>query len=467
MIRGLVAATALAALAPAGSSTAQSVGPAALSTERQVTLMFDGRGVLLPSSAAARASLPAAAADRTDVFVLSHGWHNDARSAECRYQPQIKGIAEALPPSTRRLFVKIVWPSAMYPLPQDGCGAQATRPFFADQKERSAPDEVRMWAQAAFPAAARTRRFNGDVERLTAIMNLDAGAPGARSARTREAATILVGWRDAADGPAIARAPSVDGPGERAFAATVDQVVTAFDAIQNARFEQSLWTVVPSIAEVFSFWTMKSRAGVVGSTGVHDVLTDLAAQLPSSTRIHLVGHSFGGKLLAAAVVGRPGVEPNVVASLTILQGAFSHFAFSTADELRALGVQTSVGGAYADVLQRRLATVLAVTHSEQDRENQRWYPLAVQLSRDAFERPVPLYAALGARGLEGPSGVPVRLREDYLAARYSPSRPRVFDVDASGVILGHTDIMESKVFRMIADVVAVATRSRAAATQKQ
>jgi hypothetical protein len=466
--RGRTAATALAALLAARLGASQVVAPRApAGAERQVTLSFNERGILDPLSAASRGSLASLAAGSTDVFILTHGWRNDAASADCRYQLQIQGISAALPAAARPVFVKIMWPSAMFPIIHDGCGTAPSRPFFADQEEHAVTSDVRIWAAAAFPAAARSRRFDGDVERLSQLLNTGGAGQDARSARVREAAAILVRWRDDADGPASTRAQGIDGPGERAAARTVDEVVTQYETIQSARPGRAPWSIVPSIAEVFSFWTMKARAGTVGSTGVHDVLREIAATLPPAARLHLVGHSFGGKLLAAALVGRPGVEPASVETLTVLQGALSHFAFSTAEQIRRLDVPTDTGGAYADVLLKKLAAVVAVTYSQQDRENQRWYPLGTMLPQDAFERGVPVYAALGARGMEGPASVAVTLREESVAARYSPSRPRIFNIDASGVVLGHSDVTQPGVYRIVADVVAVARRARASEAQNK
>jgi hypothetical protein len=464
-VRATMLALAVVAARPADAQLSASRAP--VTAARQVTLRFDERGALDPSSAPDHASLAALAAGSTDVFVLSHGWRNDEASADCRYQQQIQGITVELPASARPLFIKIMWPSAMYPVIHDGCGAPPNRPYFADQQERAPSSEVRQWARAAFPAAARARRFDGEVERLTALLNAGVDAPAAASPRTREAAAILIRWRDDADGAIAERSSAIDGPGERAPARTADDVVAAYEAIQHARPQRAPWSVVPSIAEVFSFWTMKARAGVVGSAGVHDVLRELAASMPSSTRLHLVGHSFGGKLLAAALVGRPGAQPVSAESLTILQGALSHFAFSTAAQIRALDVATEIGGAYAEVLTKKLAAVVAVTYSQQDRDNQRWYPLGTLLSQDAFEKGVPVYAALGARGLEGAPSVAVALREESVAARYSPARPRIFNIDASGVVMGHSDVTQPRVYRIVADVVAVANRARIAESQKK
>ena len=202
------------------------------------------------------------------------------------------------------------------------------------------------------------------------------------------------------------------------------------------RFNALTWF---DFLEVFSFWTMKDRGGVIGSRGVSPLVQALRPLRDRGIRIHLVGHSFGGKLLSAAVSG--GTAPNTVDSLVLLQCAMSHLALSTHDQIRSIGLDLPGEGAYAPILRDRLASVVVATYSAQDVDNRRWYPLGVRVAGDALEAAaVPVYAAIGARGVDGPPVVPVVLRDEPLPWNEPPGSLRVFNVDASDVILGHSDI---------------------------
>jgi hypothetical protein len=128
---------------------------------------------------------------------------------------------------------------------------------------------------------------------------------------------------------------------------------------------------------VFTFWTMKARSAVVGAQGVYPFLKQVKqtrAQHP--LRIHLLGHSFGAKLLTSAVysasqeaLGNPFVD-----TLVLLLGAFSKFAFST----RTPAVQQGLPAGYAAVVTEHLvANPLVAIYSQYDLANLLFYPLGM------------------------------------------------------------------------------------------
>lgn len=81
-----------------------------------------------------------------------------------------------------------------------------------------------------------------------------------------------------------------------------------------------------------TYWEMKNRAGVVGKAGLGPLLAGIHAAAPAM-RVHLIGHSFGARLVSYALAGLPGGltgAASPVKSLFLIQGAFSHFAFAEA-----------------------------------------------------------------------------------------------------------------------------------------
>jgi pimeloyl-ACP methyl ester carboxylesterase len=98
---------------------------------------------------------------------------------------------------------------------------------------------------------------------------------------------------------------------------------------------------------------MKARAGTVGQQGLGPLLGDLAGRRPG-LRVHLIGHSFGGRLVSFTLAGLPAGKPSPVASLTLLEGAFSHFAFAA-----SLPQDTGRGGALNGMAARVNGPLLA------------------------------------------------------------------------------------------------------------
>src|SRR5260221_5945520 len=72
---------------------------------------------------------------------------------------------------------------------------------------------------------------------------------------------------------------------------------------------------------------MKDRAGTVGRTGVYQVLREVRDDCPS-LKVHIAGHSFGGRVVTAATDGPTGTPPIKPETMTLLQAAFSHNGFA-------------------------------------------------------------------------------------------------------------------------------------------
>ena len=72
---------------------------------------------------------------------------------------------------------------------------------------------------------------------------------------------------------------------------------------------------------------MKDRSGVVGALDVAPAVRELHKSCPD-VRIHLVGHSLGGRLMAGCAKALGEAPRLQVDSLMLLEAAFSHFGFS-------------------------------------------------------------------------------------------------------------------------------------------
>ncbi|WP_342669396.1 hypothetical protein [Streptomyces katrae] len=146
---------------------------------------------------------------------------------------------------------------------------------------------------------------------------------------------------------------------------------------------------------------MKKRAGVVGEHGLGPLLTDLAGRRPA-LRFHLIGHSFGARVVSFSLRAVPAGARHVK-SLTLLQGAFSHYAFS--DRLpHSPGRGGVLGG-----LQGRVDGPVVACHSSHDSALGVFYPLASRMAGDSAGL-VGFDDRWGALGHDGVQAVPGTLR---------------------------------------------------------
>ncbi|HEX8932639.1 MAG TPA: hypothetical protein VF788_00255, partial [Pseudonocardiaceae bacterium] len=126
---------------------------------------------------------------------------------------------------------------------------------------------------------------------------------------------------------------------------------------------------------MLSYNVTKTRAGDIGRSGLGTLLAELHRRSPG-LRVHLIGHSFGARLVSFALsgVGEPADSP--IASLLLLQGAFSHWSFAHAQD-NPFGKPGALN-AWAN----RVHGPLVATFSVYDWAVCRWYPKASFLAQD-------------------------------------------------------------------------------------
>jgi hypothetical protein len=328
--------------------------------------------------------------DLTDLFVFSHGWNSSrgqARRLYQRYFEQVPGLlaqgggqgpalGEPLP-SVGTLGV--VWPSKRWadePEPTgdaDGGGAaglgDATPPAAGDGDAALVED-----LKDVFEGRGRGQALD-ELARLLVERPEDPAA----LARFQELMGQLAGAADAA--------PAEEDQGEAAL--VTDDPETVFgrfaDAVPHTgeggaaglgdRFGR-LWNGAKEALRQLTYFEMKKRAGVVGKQGLGPLLGRIH-QTDPEVRIHLIGHSFGARLVSFALAGLPeGPGGSPVRSLFLLQGAFSHFAFAD-----ALPMDRSRGGALKGMA-ARVDGPLLVSFSVHDTAVGKLYPLASMSSHD-------------------------------------------------------------------------------------
>ena len=159
-----------------------------------------------------------------------------------------------------------------------------------------------------------------------------------------------------------------------------------------------------------SYYEMKNRAGVIGRNGLGPMIGKLAAADPG-IRVHLMGHSFGARLVAYSLSGLPQAAAGAnspVKTLFLIQGAFSHFAFANP----VPDILVSGPGALSAFAGNVNGPLLS-TFSAADRAVGWWYPAASMLAHQDAESADDLTYQWGGMGHDGyqqpPAGTTVPL----------------------------------------------------------
>jgi hypothetical protein len=376
-----------------------------------------------------------AAGGITDLFVLSHGWNNGVDSARDLYQAMFGLLADQLGGHLSSCAaVGIIWPSLLFP----------------DDDPATAPPVPSTGAQLA---AALTPAFPGQQQQLATMGQLLDQQP--------QDPAKLTEFHQLAGGLVTTPPQGVEDSGEAALltadtatafghaAAMAPKASTGAQGIGNPF--AGLWTGAREVLRTLSYYEMKNRAGVVGQHGLGPLLAGLTGP-GGPPRIHLMGHSFGARLVSYSLAGLRVDQTGAaspVKSLTLIQGAFSHFTFSSSlmfDPSRAGGLAGDGG---------RVDGPLLTTFSTADRAVGWWYPMASMLAGQDSQSATDLVYRWGAMGHDGyqqnPSPASVVLQPQ--GKPYDFQSGTFYDLDANAVICAdqsavsgaHSDIRHPEV----------------------
>lgn len=351
------------------------------------------------------------ALDVTDLVVFAHGWNNSRKVATSLYSRFFAPFPGLLGSGAGVGYAGVVWPAMRFadePTPDfgrsAGVAADGADPDGLDPATRDALVEV-------FPDKAET------VDALAALL---AERPESREAfddfgkLVRTLVAVPVDSPDARYG-SDARPDALPQSGPAILHEDTLTVCAWFtDALADAGVEfepdstreislggglKKLWKGAKELLRQATYYAMKRRAGKVGELGLGPLLGHLARTSPS-VRVHLIGHSQGARLVAFALRGLPDGVRNVK-SLTLIQGAFSHYAFSGAVPHAMRG-----GGALRG-LQARVEGPVVGCYSRHDTALGVIYPLASKLAGDSTSAaPAQLDRRWWAMGFDGIQAVP-------------------------------------------------------------
>lgn len=346
-----------------------------------------------------------AAAAPTDVIFIAHGWRNSAFDARALYTAFLASLRTNLqrPDLTERLrgrtfaVAGVFWPSKTFPEQVEDV-AQGGVAGIDDDPDAEALADV----HATLEELARDETDESSrraIARAQAMLPVLDDSPASQDAFASELMLLL---ENAAADPTEGLDRVLATPGHELFDKLASPLVVPVDDDDESEGGSGGTTAVPDafgeddgegeaadfrtlIASVghranrmvnFTTWyLMKDRAGTVGAAGLAPVVRTLADSSPQ-TRIHLVGHSLGGRLVASAAKALAAPPVVRISTLTLLQAAFSHYGLSKDNGRGEAGFFREV---IAGAVVR--GPILA-THSRKDLVVGKTYALASRLAGD-------------------------------------------------------------------------------------
>lgn len=300
----------------------------------------------------------------TDLIFIAHGFRNDENDATGLYSDFLAsfrgdlgrpGFAQSL--AGRKWAVAgVLWPSKKFSEGKSNDGGGSVQSLGDSAVER---------AQAE--AELRDLRDNGGItdeqkakiDRAITLLDQIEGNPAVQdefvslvlSVTSTASADPLEGLdrvkaRPGSEVLDVLKAPVIlpttvdDGTSDGGAAGLDDSAFPVASDDGSAQglgnFFGSVLGAAGKLANLTTWYVMKDRSGAVGANGVAPAVRDLRAAFPN-LKIHLVGHSLGGRLMASCaktLASDPRLQPD---SLTLLEAAFSHYGFSTQNGDRAEG----------------------------------------------------------------------------------------------------------------------------------
>jgi hypothetical protein len=353
-------------------------------------LTFDGDGALQSAHEFDLLIERAKKERATDAIFIAHGFRNDVAEATGLYTHFLKTFKAnlALPQFTsiagRRFVVAgVYWPSKRFPEVSD-----------ADTSTRG----IQNPAEAIATAKAKLEELKKDARpaqcvKLDKAIELLPTLEGNPKKQDEFVALVLSlldhSTLDETEGlPQIRRRKGSDLLNRLAPPSTGNSrgLGDAFGAITGR---------VGQFLNLTTWYVMKDRSGTVGAKGVAASVRKLRAALPD-VRIHLVGHSLGGRLMAScakALCESPSLQPD---SLMLLEAAFSHYGFS-ADNGHA------AAGFFRDVIAKKIVKGPFVsTFSAQDTVVGKAYSIMSRLAGDNTREIGDAKDQFGGIGRNGP-----------------------------------------------------------------
>ncbi len=403
------------------------------------------------------------------VVVISHGWNNDMGEARTLYRNFFHALEQVSPATAAATCaIGILWPSKKFAdadlIPGGAASADASpvaeavladrlqnlKGLFDDPAADLALDRMRALIAGI---NADTGKQNEFVTLMGALLDRHTD-PAQRSddegkatvsdrARNNGGARLLRSF-----GQPIVQKPKSGGGGAAGVGGLAGNPALhpggAGAAAGIGDFFSGIKAGALRLLNVATYLVMKDRAGITGRNAVNPLLQRIQAAVPHSLKFHLVGHSFGGRVVTATVDG-----PNAlrVQTLLLLQAAYSHNGL-------AANFEPGKNGFFHSVFDNRKVTgPILITHSKHDSAVGLAYPLASRLNGDdaagigdANDR----FGGMGANGAQHIDKLETPLLKVGGVYDFTTSGKRVFNLNGDDIITSHGDVARPETAAVLA-----------------
>src|SRR5262252_5425353 len=345
----------------------------------------------------------------TDLIVASHGWNNTQEQAEQLYTELFTSFAAVASDQVQNkkvAIVGVIWPSKRFTdvvdaaVAEQGPGGGAgfgTSSTAADETIKAKLDVIAtMFDKKAAKKIAAAKNQIGKLEsdlaarrkfvdELRSLLDESAANEEDNSSLFFKLDGSVMLEKLKMQTPLVS-----SGGGSRGGAASLG----AHPATTQAGGAAGLGDIFSGIKSgairflnYLAYYEMKKRAGTVGQQGVGPMLERLSDKVQ---RIHLVGHSFGCRVVTAAAAVS---TTDKLRSMSLLQAAFSHNGFSK-----------SMNGFFRSVVDnQRIKGPIVITYTPNDRAVGIAYPVASRLAgtvASAFGDANDKFGGLGRNGAQ-------------------------------------------------------------------
>lgn len=405
----------------------------------------------------------------TDVLVLSHGWNNDIADARKWYGAYLDFFRKEVDArhvpgiDTHKVgVIAVFWPSKRFADSELVAGNASS--VGAPVTKASVKKQLTLLA-SAFPDKASKAKFAA-AEKLLDKIETDVAA------QRKFVDLLRTFWATGKSGADALPATGAKKPGDQVLKLLAAPVLdlpkgkigggsggatsiggagggAGTNAGQAANIFGSILGGVRNALNMTTYYTMKERAGTVGADGLAPVVQRIQREFPA-LKVHLAGHSFGGRVVTACANALPKGAANRVQSLFLMQAAFSHYGMAQKYDGTSNGLFRSV------ISDKKVAGPIYITYTAKDKAVGLAYPLASRLGGQVASAMGDENDKYGGIGRNGAQKTPEVTPHELLptSQQYAFNAGGVYNLDANAIITGHSDICRPEVAHALASAIA-------------